>query len=177
MAFMFLLIGSFIWAERVSLSIGLSYLGKEDGGFKDVYGSGGTVPGARAEARLWESLSLYAGYGYFTKKGTTPVFKEEAEATQHLLSVGVNWEGKLVARVIWGIYAGLLYVRYEEEALGEVIKDDATGFEGGISLRYDFLKRFFLFSFLSYLRADDEVERVKIKLGGWRAGANLGVRF
>jgi hypothetical protein len=165
------------WAEGFSLAPTISYLGKNDAGFKEIYGSGGIQPGLRAEAVVWKGLSVYAAYGYFSKKGTTPVLEEEARTTQHSFSLGAAWRKTLSEKAAWGIYAGLLHIRYQEEALGDKIKDSAMGIELGALLDYNITEKIFLFPFLSYLKADDTIEETKIKLGGFKAGIGLGIRL
>ncbi|TFG80565.1 MAG: hypothetical protein E4H23_02040 [Chrysiogenales bacterium] len=165
------------WAKGFSLAPTISYLGKDDAGFKEVYGSGGIQPGLRAEAVVWKGLSIYASYGYFSKKGTTPVLEEEAKTTQHSISLGAAWRGTLSEKMSWGIYAGLLHIRYQEEALGEKIKDGSSGLELGALLDYNLSEKIFLFPFLSYLAANDTIDDIKIKLGGFKAGFGLGVRL
>jgi hypothetical protein len=165
------------WAKSFSLAPTLSYLGKDDAGFKEVYGSGGIQPGLRFEATISKNFSLYAFYGFFSKKGTTPVLAEEAKNTQHSFSIGAVWRGTLSGKMTWGVYAGLLHIRYQEEALGDKIKGSATGVELGALLDYNLSESIFILPFLSYLKADDTIDDKKIKLGGFKAGVGLGFRF
>jgi len=165
------------WAKGFSLAPTLSYLGKDDAGFKEVYGSGGLQPGLRAEAVVWKNLSLYASYDFFSKKGTTPILEEETRTIQHSLALGAAWRGKFSEKISWGVYAGLLHIRYQEEALGDKIKDSATGIELGVLLEYDLSDKIFIFPLLSYLKADDSIDDMKIKLGGFKAGIGLGIRL
>lgn len=164
-------------AESISAALTLSYLAKSDSGFKEVYGSGGFQPGLRLEASVWKGLSFYGSYGYFAKTGATPVLAAEAKTTQHFMGVGAAWRGDLSRSLAWGVYAGLLYVRFQEEAIGEKIKDGAMGGELGALLDCRLSEKLFVFPFFSYLLADHTVEGVKVKLGGIKAGAGLGIRF
>lgn len=165
------------WAKSFSLAPTLSYLGKDDAGFKEVYVSGGIQPGLRFEAVVWKGLSAYTAYGFFSKKGTTPVLKEKTKTTQHSFSLGAAWRGTLSEKMAWGVYAGLLYVSYREEALGDKIKGSATGVELGALLDYNLSESIFFLPFLSYLKTDDTIEDIRIKLGGFKAGIGLGFRF
>lgn len=165
------------WAKGFSLAPTLSYLGRDDAGYKEVYGSGGIQPGLRIEAGVWKNLSIYASYGFFTKKGTTPVLEEDAKTTQHSLALGAAWRGTIAEKMAWGVYAGLLHIRYREEALGEEITGGATGIEAGVLLDYDLSDAIFVFPFVSYLKADDTVDEMKIKLGGFKAGIGVGIRL
>ncbi len=108
-------------ARNLSLALTASYLGKADSGFKEVYGSGGVMPGLRFEAAVWKGLSIYGSYGFFAKTGTTPVLAAEAKTSQHFLAAGAAWRGAMGEKLDWGVYAGLLYVIYREEALGEKV--------------------------------------------------------
>jgi opacity protein-like surface antigen len=171
------LLAASVPARNMSLALTVSYLGKADAGFNDIYGSGGVQPGLRFEARLGEKFSLYGSYGYFSKKGETPVLREEARSTQHFISAGAAWSRELAKKLDLKLYAGLLYVNYKEEALGETIKDSALGLEIGGGMEYRISERFFLFPFVSYMIANDSIGEIKVKLGGFKAGAGLGVRF
>ena len=164
-------------AKDLSLALCISYLGKADSGFKEVYGSGGVMPGLRLEAVVWKGLSLYGAYGYFAKTGTTPVLAAEAKTTQHFIGAGAAWRGALAPKLEWGLYGGLLYVSYREEALGDKVTGNALGFEIGASLDYSLSSRIFLFPFVSYLQADDTIDDMKIKLGGFKAGVGAGIHF
>jgi hypothetical protein len=164
-------------ARNLSLALTASYLGKADGGFKEVYGAGGVLPGLRFEAAVWKGLSLYGAYGYFGKTGATPVLKQEAKTRQHFLAAGAAWRGALAPRLDWTVYTGLLYVIYNEEALGETITGSAPGVEIGASLDCKISPRLFLFPFAAYMLASDTVMGNAIKLGGFKAGLGAGIRF
>lgn len=164
-------------ARDLSLALTVSYLGKADSGFKEVYGSGGVLPGLRFEAMVWKGVSLYGSYGFFSKKGATPVLGQEARTTQHFISAGAAWRRALGKKLEWSIYGGLLYVSYREEALGDRISGGAPGVEIGASLGCKVSERFFLYPFASYLAAGDTVEGVDVKLGGFQAGVGAGIRF
>jgi hypothetical protein len=165
------------WAKGLSLSATVSYLAKSDSGFKEVYGSGGVMPGLRLEAAVWKGLSLYGSYGYFAKTGTTPVLAAEAKTTQHFIGAGAAWRGALAQKLDWVLYGGLLYVSYREEALGDKVTGSAIGVEIGGRLDYSISGSIFLFPFVSYLQADDTIEDMKIKLGGFAAGIGAGIRL
>ena len=77
----------------------------------------------------------------------------------------------------WSVYAGLLYVIYREEALGEKVTGSAPGAEIGASLEYKISARLFLFPFAAYMLANDTVEGTDVKLGGFKAGVGAGIRF
>ncbi len=164
-------------AKSISLALTVSYLGKADGGFKEVYGTGGVLPGLRVEAGIWKGLSLFGAYGYFSKKGMTPVLVQKTSTSQHFFSVGAAWRGALGEKLDWSICGGLLYVTYREEALGDTVTGGAPGAEIGASLEYKISSRLFLFPFAAYMLANDTVDGTGIKLGGFQAGVGAGIRF
>lgn len=162
-------------AADVSLALGASYLAPADGGFKEVYGSGGVLPGLRLELVVAKGFSAYASYGYFAKKGTTPALQEEASSTQHYLALGATWRKGLSARLGLGLWAGALYAKYEEEALGMTTDGSAVGLDAGIDLRFTLSGKLFLSPCISYKLASDRIEDVDIKLGGFQVGIGLGI--
>ena len=113
----------------------------------------------------------------FRKKGTTAVLAEESKTTQHFIAAGAAWRKGLSAKLDGSLYAGLLVVRYREEALGETVKGTALGVEAGGGLRYMLSARLFLSPFVSYLLADDTIAGTKVKLGGFKAGVGVGLAF
>ncbi len=172
-----LIVVSFASAGSISLSLNASWMIKKDSNFKEIYGSGGFSPGLKVEFKATENIVVYGGYDYFSRTGTTPVFKEKAKTTHNYMSFGLGYEGKISKRMSWGLSAGFLYVNYREEALEETVKDSAYGFQVEGCLTYNFAEHFLMRTYISYLRANDEVEGVSVKLGGIKAGAGIGVRF
>ncbi len=166
-----------VQAKNMSAALTLSYLAHADSGFKEVYGSGGIMPGLRLEAGIMKNVSLYASCGFLSKKGTTPVLEQEAKSTQRYISAGAAWQQSLSEKLEWNLYGGLLFVIYREEALDETITDNAVGLELGGGLRYRLCAKLFLNPFISYLLAGDTVDETKIKLGGFKAGIGLGFSF
>ncbi|TFG78056.1 MAG: hypothetical protein E4H23_08180 [Chrysiogenales bacterium] len=164
-------------AKNMSAALTVSYLGKADSGFKEIYGSGGIQPGLRLEALLGKGISLYGSYDYFSKKGKTPVLQEDASSRQHFISAGAAWRKGLSEKLDWSLYGGLLLISYQEEALGETVKENAFGVELGGSLQYKMSSRLFLFPFVSYMIANDSVGEVEVKLGGFKVGVGLGIKF
>lgn len=166
-------------AQAVDMSAALtfSYLGAADGGFREIYGSGGFMPGLRLEAMVGGDISLYAAYGYFNQKGETAVLGSESRSKQHFASAGAAWRRGLSPALNGFLHAGLLYVHFQEEALGAELSGNAIGAEAGVGAEFRLGSKLLLVPFASYLFASDTVDGVKIKLGGFRAGIGLGLRL
>ena len=164
-------------AAGLSAALTFSYIGMADSGFREVYGAGGFMPGLRLEAALGGSVSIYAAYGYFTQKGETPLMGHECDSTQHHAAAGAAWRRSLSPKLDGFLHAGLAYVRYSEKAMDEEISGGALGAEAGAGLDFKISSRLFVQPFVSYLYAGDTVDGAKVKLGGFRAGLGLGVRW
>ena len=107
----------------------------------------------------------------------TPVLKEECTTRQHFIAAGGAWSRELAEKLDLKLYAGLLYINYKEEALGEKVTGSAVGAELGAGLSYMLSARLFLSPFVSYQMAGDTVDETNIKLGGFQVGIGLGLRF
>jgi hypothetical protein len=148
-----------------------------DGNYKDVYGSTVFYPGIEAGFSLSDNFFLWFGFGYLSKSGTTPVLEEEASSTQNILGLGGGYQGDFSEKLGFRVQAGILYISYKEEALGEEVSDSAIGFGLEGSLVMNFSDTIFGLVFLGYDYASDDVEGVNIKLGGFKIGLGLGIHF
>jgi hypothetical protein len=72
---------------------------------------------------------------------------------------------------------GAFYASYKEEAMQEEVSDSAVGFRVDGSLIYRIGKSLFAGLSLGYLAASDDIEGVSIKLGGFKGGLLLGLKF
>ena len=185
MAFIFfvLLISWFVFgvdadkSTRFTVQVNCGFFFSSDDNFKDVYGSTLFYPGIRAGYGITDCIYLWLGYGYLSKNGTTPLLEEEAKSTQHRIALGAGYRGDFSEKLGYRLQAGILYFSYKEEALGEEVSDSAIGFGLEGSLVLDLGGNFFGLVFLGYDYGTDDVGGVNIKLGGFKTGIGLGVRF
>lgn len=182
MLFCLILAGSMMFGaeaktKKPMVQLNGSFLFPADGNYKDVYGGTVFYPGLQAGFCLSENFFLWLGYDYLSKSGTTPVLEEEAKSTQHILGLGCGYQGDISDKLGFRAQAGILYISYKEEALGEEVSDSAIGFGLEASLVLDLGGDFFGLVFLGYDYASDDVEGVTIKPGGFKTGLGLGVRF
>jgi len=85
--------------------------------------------------------------------------------------------GALSGTFAWQLEAGLVNFDYKEEALGETASGSTMGFSVGGTLFCALGKLFVLEAEAAYLYGKDTVSGTPIKLGGFRGGFGLGLRF
>ncbi|GEM_PF-2987168 len=172
---LFLALGVLLLAGTVDLSVHGAWMGKEDQGFRDVYGNGAWAYGIRGEVKIFGPWHVYGGYDYLSKKGKTVLMGEEASTVHNYYSVGLEYvKGfplvSLLAR------AGVLFVDYSEEALGQSIRDNCVGFEAMAGLRLK-LRPFFIEGGAGYMAASDRILDSDIKFNGIKLEVGVGVGF
>jgi len=163
--------------QKFSASITGNILFPGDSGYRDVYGKSGFLPELKVGYSLSENIYLWAGYGYLGKKGETPVLKLEAKSTQHFLSLGAGYGGKLTAQLGYEAELGLMIVAYKEEAMETSASGTAFGFRVDAGLTYALAGPVFAAAEVGYLFASDKIEGETIKPGGFKAGLGLGAKF
>ena len=163
--------------QKFSASITGGILFPGDSGYKDVYGKSAFFPELKAGYALSDRFYLWAGYGFLGKKGETPVLKLEAKSSQHFLSLGAGYRGKLTAQLGYEADLGLMIVAYKEEAMETSASGTAFGFRADAGLTYALTGPVFAVAELGYLYSSDKVEGETVKPGGFKAGLGLGVKF
>ena len=163
-------------ADRLMLAIGVSYLQPADSGYREIYGDKAFAPEAWAALGVYKGLHAFAGYGWFTKKGTTPDLGLEAKSTQRYFWAGLGYVGRVADMVRFIFEAGAASIGYKEDALGLTVSGSRLGLRGGAGLL--FLSRILFMGLdLGYLGASAAVEDVKVKLGGFKASVCVGLRL
>ena len=163
--------------EKFMVSVVGNYLHPSDSGYKDIYGSSVYYPELKAGYKVYKGFFIWAGYGFFSKEGTTTELKQEARSTQHFLSFGIGYDGKISKRFGYKAELGLLNASYKEEAFGEKETGNSIGFGVETGILYEISSSFFIKISVGYLSASDKVEDVEIKLGGFKTGIGVEVRF
>jgi len=75
------------------------------------------------------------------------------------------------------IEAAIASVRYKEEALEMEVTESTQGFSVETGVVFNLGKRFFSELSIGHLYATDVLPEKKVKLGGFKAGLGLGVKF
>lgn len=161
-----------------SISVTGNYLSPADENFKKYYGDSIMFPEVKLRHTIFGGISLWAGYGMFSKTGTTgPVLQVESKTTQSFISFGLGYNGSFASKFGYIIEVGGVSFQYKEEAMGEELSDSAFGFRADLGLTYKVAGPVFLELTLGYLSASDTVNGIDITLGGMKAGAGVGVSF
>lgn len=169
--------------NKFSISAGAAAVFPADSRFKHFYGNAQFSPELKVGYEFYESFYLWLGYSFFSASCTVPVLLEEANVSQHFLALGVGWETRRDRRLQSDFFAALVLAGFEEQAMGETIKDSVAGFELGTGLRYFIEKKIFVGAAVSYSEARSSLSETGISLGGrrllggMRLIANLGIRF
>ncbi len=169
----FLLLSLSLAAGEISFLGG--FMGKEDKNFKEIYGKGGNFWGIKAQWKV-KAFFPYLSYERFEREGKTLFFKEPAKTVHQYLGAGLSFKKNLKGK-LWGILgAGFVYIVYEEEALGEKIRDECPGAEAALGFRY-YLGKFFLGVYGGYIWGKDKIGREKINFNGPKGYLEAGIIF
>jgi len=163
--------------ERFIFSVSGNYLLPSDKTFKDIYGKGLFYPELKAGFKVFKRLYLWVGYGFFSVNGTTLVLGREAKSDQKFLSGGAGYILHITKKFDYKIELGLFQASYKEESMGEELSDSAIGLriDGGVI--FNLGRIFYVEISLGYLEASDTIKNFKVKLGGFRTGIGLGLKF
>lgn len=163
-------------ANNFFVSFTGNYMISSDSVYRNVYGSGEFYPEFKAGVKIFNNFYAWAGYGFLSAKGQTyPELGLNAEASKKFLSTGLVYRGK--GKITFSIEAGLLSASWEENAMSRLNKGAAIGFRIGGGVIYNWSPIFFTEISSAYLLASDKIDDIKLKLGGFTAGAGIGFRF
>ncbi len=167
----------FVYAEGY-ISLNGNALFPSDSAYKDVYGSTIIYPEIEAGYKIYKDLFVFGGFGFFSKEGkTTGDLQIDTKSKQNILSFGVGYDFDLSEQIDILIRAGIARIGYKEEAMEQEVKGNKTGILLGSDLVYKFGERFFTKATIGYMSAKDTIEEVDIKLGGFKVGIGIGLRF
>jgi hypothetical protein len=165
--------------EKCLITVSGNWLSPRDRDFRSVYGKGLLYPEIRAARKVAKNFRLWAGYGFFSKKGSTPDLESPARSTQHFLAAGAELSKRWMEKLEGFADLGLILVFYEEKALADQIKGTAPGGRIDLGLRYYFGKSFLALLSVGYMAAWDKIQyagaTVKVHPGGFRAGLGVGL--
>lgn len=159
------------------VSIGGNYMLPAQENFKDIYGSGLLDPEIRIGYRLHRNFHVWGGFGFSSKTGASPTLKERTKWQEKCLSLGLSYNGSISARIDYKASLGAIYISYSEEALGETPSGNAFGVRIDGSGIFNISNRWFTEILMGYLLASDTINDISLKLGGFKTGIGLGVRF
>jgi len=178
LALMLILAASLCWAgDKFLIELTGSYMAPNDAAFKEVYGQGGFVPELRLHMYLGPMLYIWGGAGIFAKKGLTPELKNDAKSSQLYFSLGGGLSVKLGDKLNLRIGPGLFLVSYREKSAGYEQSGSRIGIRADADFLYALGARFVAGLTAGFATASDTVDGVSFKMGGFKAGAVLGLVF
>jgi hypothetical protein len=169
--------GSNYAAGNGMVTASVNYMATADDHFKEFYGGGHLFTELKAGVNVARQLYLWAGFGFLSASGTTPVLQLDAKASQRFLSAGLGYRFKLSPKFRYKAEAGIFLVNYKEEAMGDEISDSAVGFRLDNALVYQLSPLFSIEFSLGFLTASDSIEDEPVRLGGFKTGIGVGVTF
>ena len=172
-----------IGGDKFFVSAGAAAVCPADERYRDFYGRVQFGPELKAGYNFFKSFYLWLGYSFFSASYTYPDLLDEASVNRHFLALGAGWETRRGRRLQSDFFAALVLAGFNEQFMGETVKDAVAGFELGTGLRYFIKKKVFVGAALSYSEARVSLIETDISLGGrrllggFRLIANLGIRF
>jgi hypothetical protein len=157
--------------------VDLNYLLHADSLYKDIYGSGTLFPRLSLGYNL-NRFNFWLGYGFFSTDGLIPDTPFEASSKQSYLSLGIGFRGPMSDKLSYVFGFQMVRISYKEEALDVVVSDSTMGYGLEGILRYNLGRSFFVDVSIGLISGtvilDDGAQA---KLGGFRSGLGLGMRF
>lgn len=165
-------------AGRISIAPMGNYFAPANADFKAIYGDHHFLPEVELHLKIVKGFYLWTSYSYLKAEGTTiTMFNEPTEWRQSFLSAGGGYEFKLSPGLYSYLQTGIVHTRYEEESMGDVFKDTASGLFFGGGLIYDLGRNIYSKLEIAYLSISDTITAATVKLGGFKAGMGIGLKF
>lgn len=168
--------------SHLRLVLSGNYLAPGDPNFKEFYSSGVIFPELRMGYHMTDNIYVWAGYGFFTVTGESAELSLELKSRQGFFSGGIGYAFGNSSRWSFIGELGLFSCSYKEE-LGDginIFKGSAIGFSIKNGLVYRLSQLFFLEFTLGYASASETIgdeTDTQFKLGGFRTGLGIGVRW
>lgn len=170
--------------SRLFLSAGAGFLRPGDSAYRSVYGGQTVFPEFSASGRVVAGLCLTAGYGQFSRTGTTPELGLTAHATQSYFTYGLSYLLRLSPTICLRAGGGLASLRFREEALDMEVRGRHSGVmaEGGVWMVPED-ERVFMGLTVGYLSgrvAGQDLQPAldrSIRLGGLKVAVSIGIQL
>jgi hypothetical protein len=164
-------------SERFFLKANFDYLSSVDKNYKEVYSSGSLFLQAKVGFRLARNFYIWTGYGTISVEGIIPEVNSIAKASQNFFFFGLKYTRDFSKKLGYKIEAAAVRVRYKEEALELEATGSTMGFSFETGVVFNLGKRLFSELSAGFLSARDILIEDRVKLGGFKTGLVLGVKF
>ena len=163
--------------DRLMISVGGNYFAPSDEGYKTIYGKTQFCPDFKATVRVYNRFFIGIGYGICVAKGTIPPSNDPTESRLDFLSISAGYRAPLVGKLIFRIELGGENVSYKEKAWGEEKSGSSSALRIGGGIDIPVSKILFGALSFSYANPESTIDEETIKLGGFKAGVSLGMKF
>ncbi|MBN2199870.1 MAG: outer membrane beta-barrel protein, partial [Candidatus Aminicenantes bacterium] len=155
------------------------YFRPRDAVFKEIYGEGDALYGARLAAHIWQGFYFWFSASQYRVISSTTFTEDKTTLTLLPISVFLRYN---LGRGFFIPYAGIGYTflsfKEESEFLPDVRGNGSNfAFEAGIELKMNRHLSFDLGGRFSQIRVQPEDSDKEIDLGGLQAGISLLVSF
>lgn len=163
--------------EDLILTGSVNVLLPADSDYSDIYGDSIILPEFTVNVKILDDWYAWAGYGFLSADGTTPVFGGDAKSSQDFIFFGAAYKLQITEGLKSLIKLGAGFISYKEEALDTTIEESTFGFLADCSLYYDITEYFSIFASCGYIGGSDTVNDEDVNLGGFKAGGGIAINF
>lgn len=151
------------------------YFSPSERAFRDIYGAGWMAEG-EIGIRLFRNLELWAGGGYYSRKGLLTFTREKTSLTIQPVGGGLRYR-ITSGRISGYVGAGVNYYRYKESnPIGDVNKN-SVGYVGKAGVFFRIVPGLLLDLNLGYSYCKMKPADFDINIGGIAAGAGFAIEF
>lgn len=163
--------------RRFQLEILLNLFNSADSRFSAAYGRGQLLPEIRLAFAVFGNWQVWGSFSSFSFSETLPVIEVELKGYQSFAALGLGWEYSINNRLALNLAAGVEWVRFQEKAPLEQVRESCMGLKARAGLRWRFSPDFYLSAGVGFDKARITLEQRSVRPGGWSLGAGLGFRF
>jgi len=163
--------------RRFQLELLLNLFSSTDSRFTAAYGRGQLLPEIRLAFTVSGNWQVWGSFSSFSFSETLPVIEVELKGYQSFAALGLGWEHSLNNRLALNLSAGMEWVRFQEKASLEQVRESCMGLKARAGLQWRFSPALYFSAGIGFDNARVTLEQRSVRPGGWSLGAGLGLRF